>query len=123
MRIAQVITLFQPDFVGGATLACAAVAHGLRARGHEVNVFCGRPHGDTSAYEESRWDIDGLPVTGINAAPGYAALDPRSDRHPEVAPAFAHFLEHTRPDVVHFHSIQALGGRSVPTGARIATAS
>ena len=117
MRIAQVITLFLPDFVGGATLACAALAHGLRARGHEVSVFCGRPHGDATPYEDSAWDADGLPVTGVNAAPGYAALDPRSYRHPEIAPAFARFLDRTRPDVVHFHSIQALGGNLLEIAA------
>jgi glycosyltransferase involved in cell wall biosynthesis len=109
VRIAQVITLFLPDFVGGATLACADLARGLRARGHDVSVFCGRPQGDATPYAESTWEVDGLPVTGVNAAPGYAALDPRSYRHPEIVPAFTRFLERTRPDVVHFHSIQALG--------------
>ncbi len=95
--------------MGGATLACAAVAQGLRARGHEVSVFCGRPHGDAEPYAESTWEVDGIPVTGVNAAAGYDALAPRSYRHPEIGPVFARFLEHTRPDVVHFHSIQALG--------------
>ena len=110
MKVAQVITLFPPDFVGGATLACTAVARGLVERGHEVEVFCGRPHGDAEPYTESTWEVDGIPVTGVSAAAGYDALAPRSYRHPEVAPAFVRFLERTRPDVVHFHSIQALGG-------------
>ncbi|MEO6026934.1 MAG: glycosyltransferase [Candidatus Binatia bacterium] len=117
MRIAQVITLFLPDFVGGATLACNAMAQRLRARGHDVSVFCGRPHGDAPAYEESAWDVEGLPVSAVNAAPGYAALDARSYRHPETAPAFARFLERTRPDVVHFHSIQALGANLLEVAA------
>ncbi len=121
MVISQVITLFLPDFVGGATLACAQVAEGLRARGHDVAVFCGRPHGDAPPYEESSWEVGGLPVFAVNAAPGYAALDARSYRHPETAPAFARFLERTRPDVVHFHSIQALGANllEVAAAARI----
>ena len=51
MKVAQVITLFLPDFVGGATLACARVAQGLRARGHAVEVFCGRPHGDAAPHK------------------------------------------------------------------------
>ncbi len=110
LKVVQVITLFLPDFVGGATLACAAVARGLRERGHDVHVFCGRPHGDAEPYAESTWEVDGIPVTGVNAAAGYDALAPRSYRHAEVAPVFARFLDRTRPDVVHFHSIQALGG-------------
>ena len=109
MRIAQVITLFLPDFVGGATLTCAQIARGLAARGHEVAVFCGRPHADATLYGESAWIVDGIPVTGVNAAPGYATLDHRNYRHPEIIPSFERFLERQRPDVVHFHSIQALG--------------
>lgn len=109
--------MFLPDFVGGATLACNAIAQRLRARGHDVHVFCGRPQGDAPAYEETRWDVAGLPVSAVNAAPGYAALDPRSYRHPETAPAFAHFLERTQPDVVHFHSIQALGANLLEVAA------
>ncbi|MCC6850565.1 MAG: glycosyltransferase [Deltaproteobacteria bacterium] len=45
----------------------------------------------------------------MNAAAGYDALGARAYRHPEVAPVFARFLARARPDVVHFHSIQALG--------------
>jgi glycosyltransferase involved in cell wall biosynthesis len=109
VNVVQVITLFLPDFVGGATLACAAVAKGLQARGHRVEVFCGRPHGDAPPYAESSWEVDGIPVTGVYAAAGYDALATRSYQHPEVVPVFARFLERARPDVVHFHSIQALG--------------
>jgi glycosyltransferase involved in cell wall biosynthesis len=109
VRIAQVITLFRPDFVGGATLACERLARGLAARGHEVAVFCGRPDADAEPYGEREWSVAGIPVTGVNAAPGYAALDPRSYRHPEVLPVFLRFLERRRPEVVHFHSLQALG--------------
>lgn len=49
-------------------------------------------------------------MTGVNAAAGYDPLAERAHRHPEVVPAFTRFLERMRPDVVHFHSIQALGG-------------
>ena len=109
MRIAQVITLFLPDFVGGATLACARIARGLAARRHDVAVFCGRPDADATLYDDRTWAVDGIPVTGVNAAPGYATLDSRNYRHPEIVPSFERFLERQRPDVVHFHSIQALG--------------
>lgn len=121
MKIAQVITLFLPDFVGGATLACAAVAQGLRAHGHDVHVFCGRPYGDAAPYAETTWEVDGIPVTGVNAAAGYDALAERSYRHPEIAPVFARFLARTRPDLVHFHSLQALGADllAVAADARI----
>jgi glycosyltransferase involved in cell wall biosynthesis len=109
VRIAQVITLFLPEFVGGATLVCADVARGLRARGHEVEVFCGRPGADAAAEGVRRWEVDGLPVTGVDAASGYVTLDPRSYRHPEITAHFARFLDRFPADVIHLHSIQALG--------------
>lgn len=109
MRIAQVITLFLPEFVGGATLVCARVAHGLRARGHDVAVFCGRPGVEASPSGVHEWEVDGMPVTGVDAASGYVSLDTRAYRHAEITAHFARFLDRRRPDVVHLHSIQALG--------------
>jgi glycosyltransferase involved in cell wall biosynthesis len=109
VRIAQVITLFLPEFVGGATLACERVARGLRARGHDVAIFCGRPGAEASAGGIHTWEVEGLPITGVDAASGYVALDPRGYRHAEITPHFEHFLDRHRPDVVHLHSIQALG--------------
>ncbi len=109
MRVAQVITLFLPEFVGGATLACARVAQGLRARRHEVAIFCGRPGAEASSGGVHEWEVDGVPVTGVDAASGYVALDTRGYRHPEITPHFERFLDRHRPDVVHLHSIQALG--------------
>ena len=117
MRVAQVITLFLPEFVGGATLVCADVARGLRARGHEVEVFCGRPGAEASAHGAHTWEVDGIPVTGVDAASGYVTLDTRSYRHPAVTPHFERFLDRLRPDVVHLHSIQALGTTLVDAAA------
>ncbi|MBI3769298.1 MAG: glycosyltransferase [Deltaproteobacteria bacterium] len=118
MRVAQVITLFLPEFVGGATLACARVAQGLRARGHEVAIFCGRSGAEASPGGVHEWEVDGVPVTGVDAASGYVALDTRGYRHPEITPHFERFLDRHRPDVVHLHSIQALGVSVLVAAAR-----
>ncbi len=117
MRIAHVITLFLPDFVGGATLVCARVAGALRARGHEVHIFCGRPDASAPPYSEQSWQVDGLAVTGVHCAAGYDQTDPRNYRHPEVTPVFERFLDRVRPEVVHFHSIQALGATLLDAAA------
>ena len=109
MRILQVVTLARPDFVGGATLACERLARGLAARGHAVAVLSGRPDPALAPYGRSTWELDGLPVTGVHVAAGYDPLAPRSYRHPEAVPALAAALADERPDVVHVHSIQALG--------------
>jgi len=109
VRILQVVTLARPDFVGGATLACERLARGLAARGHAVALLCGRPDPALASYGRSTWELDGLPVTGVHVAAGYDALAPRSYRHPEAAPVLDAILAEHRPDVVHVHSIQALG--------------
>ena len=109
MRVAHVITLFLPDFVGGATLVCQRLARALAARGHQVAVFCGRPDAASIPYGARDWTVDGIPVTGVNVASGYVQLDARNYRHPEVTPVFERFLDRQRPEIVHFHSIQALG--------------
>ncbi|HEY2386743.1 MAG TPA: glycosyltransferase [Candidatus Binatia bacterium] len=117
MRIAQVITLFLPEFVGGATLVCADVARGLRDRGHTVEVFCGSPGADASTEGVRHWEIDGIPVTAVDAASGYVTLDTRSHRHPALTPHFESFLDRFAPDVVHLHSIQALGTTLIDAAA------
>jgi glycosyltransferase involved in cell wall biosynthesis len=117
VRIAQVITLFLPDFVGGATLACARLTRALTAHGHQVAVFCGRPDAASTPYGERDWMLDGVPVTGVNVASGYVQLDARNYRHPEVTPVFERFLDRQRPDVVHFHSLQALGANLLEAAA------
>lgn len=109
MRIVQVITLYQPDFVGGATLVCERLASGLRARGHDVTVFCGRPDPALPPYGTTNWRVDATPVTGVHVASGYPPLAPESYRHPAALPAFERMLDTTKPDLVHVHSIQALG--------------
>jgi glycosyltransferase involved in cell wall biosynthesis len=117
VRILQVITLYRPDFVGGATLVCERLAGGLRARGHTVAILCGRPDADAEPYGTTTWQIDGIPVTGVHVASGYVALDRRGYRHPEVAPVLTRLLDDFRPDVVHVHSIQALGAGVLATAA------
>ncbi len=109
VKIVQVITLYQPDFVGGATLVCERLARGLRDRGHEVAVFCGRPDPALSPYATTSWRVDDTTVTGVHVASGYPPLAVESYRHPEVIPAFERMLDDGKPDIVHIHSIQALG--------------
>jgi glycosyltransferase involved in cell wall biosynthesis len=117
VRIVQVITLFRPDFVGGATLVAERLARALGERGHSVSIFCGRPDPRLPAYGTSSWEHDGIAVTGVHAAAGYDPLAVRNHRHPEVARVFADFLDQSRPDVVHLHSVQALGAELLAVAA------
>jgi glycosyltransferase involved in cell wall biosynthesis len=108
MRIVQVSTLYPPDLFSGGTLACHHIATTLRRRGHEVSVFAGSCMAGEAALAERRWTWEGVPVTAVNVTSGYAQ-GTSNYRNASVAERFDRFVADFRPDVVHFHSIQALG--------------
>lgn len=122
MKIAQVSALYPPDFNAGGTLACHHLALALVRRGHDVSVFAGRMAGNAPPLEERDQRLDGIPVHGINVAGHYGPGVSNYD-HPAVAERFALWLQETRPQVVHFHSLQALGAGLIPVaksaGARV----
>lgn len=99
---------FPPNFVSGGALQPQRLAHGLRARGHDVTVFAGW-HGNRAALDEwDEADSTGLPVHWI-VPPTAAWADPLSWDNPEVTERFARHLHLIEPDVVHLHSLQSLG--------------
>ena len=61
---------------------------------------------------------DGFPVTRIVTTDAFPDEEERNWRHPAVEPAFQAFLAEQRPQVVHFHSIQSLGGSVVGVAKR-----
>jgi glycosyltransferase involved in cell wall biosynthesis len=109
VRVAQAIALYLPDFQGGATLACDRLSRALAARGHEVQVFSGR----TTAAEPLgalRRDMVGPFLTWrVNLGGAFHPYSRENWLNPVATESFAEFLAATRPDVVHAHSIQALG--------------
>lgn len=115
MRVVQVSAHYPPDFVSGGTLVPARLSGGLRARGHDVRVFAGH----VQSSEPLRvWDevVDGVPVrwVGIRKFADWR-LDEHFD-HPAVATLFTDYLQEIRPEVVHLHSLQTLGGELVARG-------
>lgn len=109
MRIAQAIALYLPEFQGGATLVCDRLARALAARGHQVEIFSGR----TTAAEPLgalKRDMVGPFLTWrVNLGGAFHPWSRENYLNPVAAESFAEFLAATRPDVVHVHSIQALG--------------
>ena len=77
MRVALVIEKFSP--AGGAERACASLARGLAARGHEVHVFASR----------------------IGPSPGIVAHALQADSHAAFAAASRAALEKESFDVIH----------------------
>ncbi len=107
----QVSAHFPPNFVSGGTLVPQRLARGLASRGHEVWVYAG--HLDDAREPLSTWtetDEAGVEVRWVSTWPWTGWDDRRNFDNPEVAADFAQWLSQVRPDVVHLHSLQTLGG-------------
>ena len=124
MRVLIVSAHFPPDFVSGGTLVPQRLARGLRARGHDVHVYAGSL--DPGRKPLSTWsetDETGLPVRWVAIRPYIGWHTGRNTQNPPVTRDFAAYVRELRPDVVHLHSLQALGGGLVGAakagGARV----
>lgn len=110
MKIVQAIALYLPEFQGGATLVCDRLARALAARGHAIEIFSGR----TTAAEPLgalKRDMVGPFLTWrVNLGGAFHPWSRENYANPVAAESFAEFLAATQPDVVHAHSMQALGG-------------
>lgn len=109
MRIAQAIALFVPDLKGGAVLVCRRLSDALAARGHTVDVFSGRATPDEPTGAVVRGSLGALATWRVNVGGAFRAEDDESYLGSTAGAAFADLLDATRPDVVHFHSLQGLG--------------
>jgi glycosyltransferase involved in cell wall biosynthesis len=124
VRILVVSAHYPPDFVSGGTLTPQRLARGLRSRGHDVSVYAGSL--DAKRAPLSSWsevDETGMPVRWVASWPWIGWDDPNCYDNGRVTTDFARHVARVRPDVVHFHALQSLGGgllaaaRSV--GARV----
>lgn len=107
MRIALVSAHYPPNFVSGGTLVPYRLAEGYARAGHEVGVFTGwlgdRPEGTVTDEVDGR----GIAIRWFATFHGWG--DRRNFDHPPAAASFGEWLDRTKPDLVHFHSIQTLG--------------
>ncbi|PFG38684.1 glycosyltransferase involved in cell wall biosynthesis [Georgenia soli] len=114
MRVVQVSAHFPPNFVSGGTLVPHRIADAVAKAGHESYVYAG--HLDDSRTPLETWtDVleSGVTVRWIVTTPWTAWSDPRNSLNPDVEADFRNWLADTRPDVVHLHSLQTLGGSLV----------
>ena len=90
------------------------MAHDLVDRGHEVLVYAG--YLDENRTPLETWvetDPRGVVVRWIVTTPWTSWSDPLNTFNPPVAEDFESWLADVRPDVVHLHSLQTLGGGMV----------
>jgi glycosyltransferase involved in cell wall biosynthesis len=120
VKIVVVSCHYPPNFVSGGTLVPQRVARELRARGHDVHVYAGWLDFEGTRTPLETWtdtDETGLPVRWIVTTPFIGWSDDRNWRNPPVTADFAAWLETLRPDVVHLHCLQSLGGDLVTAAA------
>ena len=123
MRVVQVSAHYPPNHVSGGTLVPQRLARELSARGHEVLVYAG--YLDEHRRPLETWTEDdgtGVQVRWIVTTPWTAWSDPLNSVNPPVGDDFARWLEDIRPDVVHLHSLQSLGGELVEVAKRAGAA-
>ncbi|WP_182111771.1 glycosyltransferase [Actinotalea sp. JY-7876] len=119
MRVVQVSAHYPPNLVSGGTLVPQRIARSLVARGHEVHVYAG--HLDADREPLDTWvetDEAGVQVRWVVTTPWTAWADPKNTVNAAVTSDFAEWLEDVRPDVVHLHSLQTLGGGLVRAAKR-----
>ena len=117
MRILVVSAHFPPNFVSGGTLVPDRQARELIERGHQVEVFAGWL-GDRPALDRWTDTIDGLTVHWVSVSEFIGWNDPKNFDHPAVIAHFESALANLRPEVVHLHSLQTLGGGLVSAAKR-----
>lgn len=108
LRVLAVNVYFEPQSFGGATIVAEQMAHRLNARSDtEVVVLTTAPEGAGAPYEVLRYTSGSIPVFAVCLPTQHdPALD--FDTNHTVR-SFREVLLLTKPDVVHFHSIQGLG--------------
>lgn len=123
MRVTVVSAHYPPNFVSGGTLQPQRLAHGLRSRGHDIQVFAGWLGARKPLDTWTEVDDTGMPVQWISSGEWIGWEIERNWYNIPVARVFREHLEEFRPDVVHLHSLQSLGGALVPVakefGARV----
>lgn len=122
MRLLYVSAHYPPNFVSGGTLVPQRLATALQRRGHDVRVFAGHL-GVRPALQMWEEQVGNLPVQWVSVTPYTAWGTAGNHDNPDVTALFADYLRRVRPDVVHFHALQALGaGLLAParvSGARV----
>lgn len=108
LRVLAANVFFEPRSFGGATIVAEQMAHRLNQREDvEMAVFTTAPPGAAEPYQILKYHAGTIPVFAICIPDTY---DPTLTFDTEyTAHGFREVLRFTKPDVVHFHSIQNLG--------------
>jgi glycosyltransferase involved in cell wall biosynthesis len=109
-RVLIVNVYFPPQAIGGATRVVADNVTDLKAshgQALDIEIFTTTEGGEVP-YARTSYEWQGIKVTAVTASDD-AKVDRCAD-DPKMAAAFGEYLDHFKPDVIHFHCIQRLTG-------------
>ncbi|NRB37884.1 MAG: glycosyltransferase [Pseudomonadales bacterium] len=107
-RILSVNIFYSPKSFGGATIVAEQVNQILNERDDlDVVVFTSLHQTDLPGYSLRRYQVGNTPVFGVSLPSG--SNDSTDFENPDINDAFLEVLASTKPDIVHFHSIQGMG--------------
>jgi glycosyltransferase involved in cell wall biosynthesis len=118
VRILQVISGYLPHETAGMQVHVRDLCHGLRQRGHEVEVFtrlAGKGHQE---FELSCSEWEGIRVTRITNNFDDVDRFELLYTHPTIDARFDRFLDEVRPDLVHVHHLTCLSTSMIEVARR-----
>lgn len=113
MRVVQVSAHFPPNFISGGTLVPHRIAHAVAEAGHQSYVYAGYLDSEMAPLRTWSDADEKVTVQWVVTTPWTGWADPKNSENPAVDTAFRRWLDEVRPDVVHLHSLQTLGGSLV----------
>lgn len=115
-RILLVNCLFSPSSFGGATLVVEQLAQNLSGRA-DVGVFTLNQFEQIEDYGIVRYAAYGAQVFAARFPLG--KINERNWLDPKMDQIFHDILSAFRPDVVHFHSVQGIGGGIIEVAKKL----
>jgi len=108
MKVLMIGAGYPPEGKGGTEIHMRQLAQALKARGHEVAVFCRTGDGSRDDYEITRDVIEGVAVTRLNYNFRDAVSLQWIFHNERVDHEVAREIERTNPDLVHVHHLTCL---------------
>ncbi len=121
LRISFVVHKLPPESLGGTEIYTRSLARALAAQGHAITIFAPSTtvQQTQTVSEADGVEITRVPLPGDRATENAAAQFWHTFRDRTLESRFAYFVQHARPDVVHFQHVQGVSARLIElAGAR-----
>lgn len=107
MKIVQAIHGFPPHAMAGSEIYTYHLSKEL-SKSHEVYIFCRVSDYSREEYTTDHYIYDGLNVFTLNNTFRYCDTFEKTYKNDVISGIFGNFLDHIRPDIVHFGHLTCL---------------